>query len=247
MSWSIAQVARMSRTTSRTLRHYDAIGLLPPAYVGVNGYRYYDQAQLLRLQQILLLRELGLGLDAITGILDDQHDQAAALRRHRRWLLAERDRLSRLADTVARTIEELEGGEDMPAEKLFDGFEVNPYEDEAVARWGQDTVDSSKERVRGWTPEQAEQAQRGWVEALARVAEHQRAGADPDDPAVLDAVAAHHAWLGNFWTPDQESYAGLGRLYVDDPRFQEQIDREHPGLAQYLCEAMAAYGQRRLG
>ncbi len=61
VAWSIAEVARMSKVTSRTLRHYDDVGLLRPAYVGSNGYRYYEQEQLLRLQQILLLRELGLG------------------------------------------------------------------------------------------------------------------------------------------------------------------------------------------
>jgi len=81
MSWSIAQVARMSGTTSRTLRHYDAMGLLPPAYVGSNGYRYYERDQLLRLQEILLLRELGLGLDAVGSVLDEPGDRLAVLRR----------------------------------------------------------------------------------------------------------------------------------------------------------------------
>lgn len=69
MAWAISDVARMSKVTSRTLRHDDDIGLLTPAYVGVNGYRCYEQEQLLRLQQILLLRELGLGLDTIAGVL----------------------------------------------------------------------------------------------------------------------------------------------------------------------------------
>jgi hypothetical protein len=64
---------------------------------------------------------------------------------------------------------------------------------------------------------------------------------------VLDAVAAHHAWLGNFWTPTAEAYTGLGRLYTGDPRFTEQIDRDEPGLAQYLSDAMAAYAAERLG
>lgn len=58
MSWSIQQVARVPGVTARTLRYYDEIGLLRPADVGANGYRYYDREQLLRLQQILLLREL---------------------------------------------------------------------------------------------------------------------------------------------------------------------------------------------
>jgi DNA-binding transcriptional MerR regulator len=246
MSWSIAEVARLSGTTSRALRHYDAIGLLTPSHVGANGYRYYRQAELLRLQQILLLRQVGLPLDAIGAVLAGRQDRVTVLRRHREWLLAERDRFDRLAGTVARTIETVEGGEEMSAEDMFAGFEANPYRDEAVERWGAEAVVASERRIRGWTPEQAEQAERGWTEALARVAEHHRAGTAPDDPAVLDAVAVHHAWLGNFWTPNTESYTGLGRMYVEDDRFRDRIDRDEPGLAQYLSDAMAAYARERL-
>jgi DNA-binding transcriptional MerR regulator len=246
MSWSIAQVAKMSGVTSRTLRHYDAIGLLPPARVGGNGYRYYEQDDLLRLQQILLLRQLGLGLDAIAGILGGQQDRVTALRRHRRHLLAERQRFDRLAETVERTIEELEGGEEMSTERMFEGFEDNPYREEAVERWGEDSVRASEERLRSLPREQVEQAQRGWFEALARVAEHRRAGTAADDPAVLDAVAVHHAWLRQFWEPAAESYTGLGRMYADDERFRVQIDAVEPGLAEYLAGAMAAYARARL-
>ena len=62
MNWSIQELAKLGGTTSRALRHYDEVGLLPPSSVGANGYRYYDERALLRLQRILLLRELGLGL-----------------------------------------------------------------------------------------------------------------------------------------------------------------------------------------
>jgi DNA-binding transcriptional MerR regulator len=72
MAWSIAEVARMSGVTSRTLRHYDQIGLLPPTWIASNGYRHYEEDDLLRLQQILLLRELGLGLAEIASVLDHQ-------------------------------------------------------------------------------------------------------------------------------------------------------------------------------
>lgn len=73
MSWSIQQVARMSGVTARTLRHYDDIGLLPPSEVGANGYRYYERGQLLRLQHILLLRELGVDLATMTALTEFPH------------------------------------------------------------------------------------------------------------------------------------------------------------------------------
>ncbi|OUS97348.1 MerR family transcriptional regulator [Rhodococcus sp. NCIMB 12038] len=122
MSWSIQQVARVSGVTARTLRYYDEIGLLSPADVGANGYRYYEQEQLLRLQQILLLRELGLDLATIGGVVDAQHDPVDALRGHHRRLLDERTRLDRLAATVDITIRNLEEGTDMPAETMFESM-----------------------------------------------------------------------------------------------------------------------------
>lgn len=246
MAWSTAQLSRMSSVTSRTLRHYDDIGLLPPARVGANGYRYYHDEQLRRLQQILVLRELGLSLEAIAGVLDGQTDESAALRAHHRRLLAERERLGRLAETVSRTIRHLEGGEDMATEEMFNGFEHNPYEQEAKQRWGAEAVEESTRRVKGLSREQADQVRRDYAEATERMAELLRAGRPVDDPAVQDAVGGHYRWVTNFWTPDRDAYLGLGNLYVDDPRFTENIDGVQPGLAAYLRDAMAVYAQARL-
>ncbi|MGH8929997.1 MAG: MerR family transcriptional regulator [Egibacteraceae bacterium] len=153
LAWSIAEVARVSGVTSRTLRHYDAIGLLPPAWVADNGWRYYEQEQLLRLQRILLLRDLGLGLAAIAEIMEQQsrHTTVEVLRHHRDWLVAEQERLARLAHTVDRTITDLEKGEEMALETMFEGFEHNPYEAEARERWGGDAVDDAYRRMGAWS------------------------------------------------------------------------------------------------
>src|SRR3954462_3289906 len=120
--WSTSEVARMSKVTSRTLRHYDRIGLLRPASTGANGARWYGEAELRRLQQILLYRELGLSLEAIGQVLDGQRSEVEALRRHHEWLVAEGARLQVLATTVSRTIESLEGDGVMTAEEMFEGF-----------------------------------------------------------------------------------------------------------------------------
>ena len=117
MAWSIAEVAQMSGVTSRTLRHYDDIGLLKPAFLGTNGCRFYELGDLLRLQQILVLRELGVGLADIGAILDADADPLSALRRHHARLVAEGQRIVQLLATVARTIAQLEqsdqGGADV--------------------------------------------------------------------------------------------------------------------------------------
>ena len=79
MDWSVQQIAKLAGTTGRTLRHYDDIGLLRPSRTGNNGYRYYGQESLVRLQRILLLRDLGLGLPAIADVLGNEADAEQAL------------------------------------------------------------------------------------------------------------------------------------------------------------------------
>src|SRR5882757_1178769 len=174
MSWSTAQVARMAKVTSRTLRHYDEIGLLPPARTGGNGYRYYEQEQLLRLQRILLLRELGLGLDKVAEIVDARHDQVEALRQHHKWLLAEQKRYAQLARTVSDTITRLEGGSTVKPEELFEGFDLDSekqrgYEADLRARYGegvQASIDESRQRMRGWSSDQGADLKRRWQETI---------------------------------------------------------------------------------
>ncbi len=252
MAWSIAQVARMSKVTSRTLRHYDAIGLLEPAWVGDNGYRYYEREQLHRLQRILLLRDLGLGLDTVAEVLDGRHRAVDVLRNHARWLAAEQERLATLARTVSRTIEELEGGDEVKLEELFDGFDADRqarYEAELVERYGegvQEHLDESKNRMKGWTKPDADEFTAEWKAIAAAYAELFDAGVAADAPRALDVTDRHHRWIRRSWTPNRESYTGLGRLYVDAPEFKAQFDAHAEGFAEYVRDAIAAYAATRL-
>jgi DNA-binding transcriptional MerR regulator len=243
-SWSIAEVARMSDVTSRTLRHYDAIGLLPPAWVADDGRRYYRRPELLRLQRILLLRELGMGLKPIAEALGRETDPVRVLRDHRDRLAGERDRIARLVRTVDATIESLEGGEEMTAEKMFEGFEHNPYEAEARERWGDEAVDASYERIRNFTPEQAELARTGFARVHSGLAELLGEGVPVSDPRVQELAGLHHEVISLFWTPSAEAYRNLGRMYLDDERFQRTIGGE--AVTRYLAEAMEVYADTRL-
>ncbi|MFG3347028.1 MerR family transcriptional regulator [Streptomyces sp. NPDC048018] len=253
MAWSITDVVRMSGVTSRTLRHYDDIGLLPPAYVAGNGHRYYEEAQLLRLQQILLMRELDVGLREIQAVLDRQADRVSVLREHHARLLAEQDRIGTLARTVARTIadlEESEEEEDMVRinrpENLFEGFQPDPeMEAEARERWPA-AYEESRRAVAGMDPATTEEWQREATAQMIRFAEFMAAGTPADDPAVQDLVDAHHRGVRRFWTPDAEAYRGLAATYAEDPRFRENFDRIAPGLADYQRDAMAVYADARL-
>ncbi|MEP7053679.1 MAG: TipAS antibiotic-recognition domain-containing protein [Actinomycetota bacterium] len=249
MSWPIEEVARLSGVTSRTLRHYDAVGLLPPAGVAANGHRCYERPQLLRLQEILLLRALGLPLPTIAAVLDSGRDQIDALRHHQAALLAESDRLAALAHTVELTIEDLQKGNDMPAEQLFEGFDPKQqaeYENEIAAKYGDSSVAESRRRTAGWTPAQFGAVDGAYQAVDARLVALLSAGVAPDDARVFEVLADHYAIVDQFWTPDRPGYTGLGQMYVDDPRFRARHDEQHPDLAEYKRDAMAAYAELHL-
>lgn len=246
--WTTAEVARLSGVTSRTLRHYDAIGLLRPAGTAPNGQRAYGRAELLRLQQVLVLRELGVGLGTIAEILADaaggppaDHVRAERLREHHAWLLAERDRLDRLARTVASTIESLEGGTTMPADRMYEGFDHREYDAEARERWGDAAVDRSTRAWQQLSADEREAHQREAQDVNEALAAHLAAGTPVTDPAVRDLVARHHAWVSLSWRPDPAAYRALGAMYVDDPRFAATYDAVAPGLAVYLRDAVDAH------
>jgi len=243
--WSTREVTRLAGVTSRTLRHYDHIGLLRPTDIGAGGTRHYDRDQLLRLQHILVLRELGLALPEIAEIVDGDTDVVETLRRHHRRLLAESDRLKDLAATVARTIAEHEGGVPVGATEMFDGFAGDPYAAEARERWG-DVARASQERAAAWSPAEKQ----AFLAELEHVHELfiglLRSGAQPDDPAVQDVVARHYAWMCRSWTPNRDGYLCVGRMYVDDERFTENIDRAQPGLAMFMRDAIEVWAPANL-
>lgn len=248
MSWSIGEVARMSSVTSRTLRHYDAIRLLQPAWVAEGGRRYYEREQLMRLQQILLLRSLGLGLDRIADVLAQPTPATtvAALSSHRDWLVEERRRLARLIRTVETTIETIEKGEDMPREEIFQGFEHNPYEAEARERWGDGAVDASKERIKGWSEADAERARTGLDRAHEGLTPLLDGNVPVNDDRVQELVDEHYRVVSLFWTPDAQAYRGLAQMYVDDERFRRNIGGGNDAEVAYLRDAMVVYADCRL-
>ncbi|MEV6279964.1 MerR family transcriptional regulator [Nocardia sp. NPDC051832] len=251
MGWSIAEVARMSGVTARTLRHYDDIGLLEPAYVGANGYRYYEDQQLLRLQQILVLRELGLSLAEIAESVESEPDTLAALKRQHVRLLSERDRLARVAETVARTIIELEGKTEMAVrinrpENLFEGFENAQYEDEVRERWPAQ-FEQSQRHVASMSAADIEQWQREGTAWMIRMAEMMAAGTPVADPAVQAEIHTHYEGLCRFWTPSKEAYKGMGQMFVDDDRYKATYLKIAEGLAEYQRDAMVVYADEHLG
>ncbi|KZE95284.1 HTH-type transcriptional activator TipA [Agromyces sp. NDB4Y10] len=252
MDWSIQEVARLAGTTSRTLRHYDDIGLLEPARIGSNGYRYYDRAALVRLQRILLLRELGLGLPAIGEVLDGQRDESRALAGHLEWLRQEQDRLARQVASVERTIEALEGGEQMMAKDMFDGFDHTQYRDEVEQRWGAEAYAQGDRWWRGLRDDERQ----AWKERTAALGRDWIAAAEsgvaPDGEEAQELARRHVEWLtGVPGTPaahpggDVKGYViGLGEMYVADDRFAANYGGE--AGAAFVRDALRTFAEANL-
>lgn len=239
MSWSINEVAQMAGVSSRTLRHYQAIGLLEPESVEFNGRRIYGQLELLRLQEILILRGLGMPLAEIADLLDGEaEERATALADHLDSLRDERDRYERLIETVERTIEK---GMHMTPEQIFEGLRENPYEEEARERWGDDAVDESNERLANLTPADIDRFQNGLPEVHRRIEALHEAGAAVTDPRVEETVREHLEIVSLAWAPNRDQYRALGRMYVEDERFRRNIGNGNDEMVAYLAEAMSAF------
>ncbi|HEY8719354.1 MerR family transcriptional regulator [Pengzhenrongella sp.] len=249
-TWTIGELARLSGVTSRTLRHYDAIDLLAPRAVGAGGRRVYGRRELLRLQQILVLRELDVSLPTVAEILSDDGGPGARrvdrLREHHERLLAERDRFDRLARTVASTITALEKGEDMAADKLYEGFDNSQYDAEARERWGDEPVDRGAAAWERMGPAGQAEHHRETAAIGAGLASAMADVVAAGDERVQGLVARHYAQVAIFWTPSAQAYRGLGQMYVDDERFRATYEAYAEGLAEYLRDAMSIYATARL-
>lgn len=252
---TVSQLARLSGTSVRTLHHYDAIGLLKPAAVGENGYRYYGRPELLRLQQILIHREFGVTLSDIPALLDaEDPDRLTALREQRSRLEQEADRFRRLARTIDRTIAELEGRKIMMDKQLYEGFSPDKqagYEAWIIDKYGdqaKEGVEAGRAAVAAMSPDQ----RGGWMAEVAELegdlASAMEDGAPADDPALDPLLKGHHAWVARTWKspPTAEAYAELGVLYSTHPEFRLRYEGIRPGLADWMAAAMKAYGTRAL-
>ena len=254
--WSIQQIAKMAGTTSRALRHYGDVGLLEPSRKGHNGYRHYDLQALLRLQRILLLRDLGLGLPQIGQILERGESEAPALESHLAWLRQEQDRLARQIQSVETTITALRGGEELMAENMFDGFDHTRYRDEVQQRWGEKAYADSDRWWRGLSADEKSAWQQrvsdlghDWIAAA-------ESGAAPDSGEAQAVARRHVEWLtGIPGTPaavpggDVKAYVvGLGEMYVADPRFGANYATSAGGSsgAEFVRDALRVYADANL-
>lgn len=245
--YQVNDVARIANVTVRTLHHYESLGLLVPSRRSEAGYRLYSEADLLRLQQILLWRELGFALEGIRRILDEPGFEL------REALLAQRDELSRQGERVAEmirsvnaAIERLDGGKENDMKELFGGFDSSRYESEAKERWGDtDSYKEAARRTKKYTKDDWVRMRSEGDAIFAKLAERMRQGAAAGDADVLDLAEQHRLHIDRWFYPcSRRMHEALGEMYVTDERFTASIEARAPGLARFLADAIQANASR---
>jgi len=245
--FTVKQLSRMAGITPRTLHYYDEIGLLKPSRVGDNGYRYYGEESLLRLQQILLYRELDMPLENIKKLMGRRgFDVLDALESHKDELHKRIARMERLIATVDDTILHLKGRKEMSPKQLFEVLSEEQQaelEKEAMQIYDPETVKASNQRWRSYSTAEKQRIGEEGNAVYADLVE-----AMPKGPASPEAQSCVERWrkhMEYFWVPNDEQLLGLVDGYNDDPRFKANFDKVHPRLAEFIREAVKVYVANR--
>lgn len=240
MEWSIQELAKAAGTTSRTLRYYGERGLLTPTRTGANGMRFYDRSALGTLLRIRILREYGVGLEAIEDALRRDVDTVTALREHADQMRVHRREISRRIASLERTIQKMEGNEQLMADEVFEEFAHTQHRDEVERRWGKQAFADSDRWWRSLTDDEKRGFQQEQKAIAAAYGEVATSGAAPDSAQAQAVTKGHVDWLSGPTTVTPEYLIGLGEMYVADPRF----GANYPGYAEFVRDAMKAYAER---
>ncbi|MFB7462643.1 MerR family transcriptional regulator [Streptomyces sp. NPDC056224] len=254
MGYSVGQVAAYAGVTVRTLHHYDKVGLLSPSGRSDAGYRFYDEADLTRLQQVLFYRELGFPLNEIAAILQDPHANAAEhLRARQQQLSQEIARLQRLSEVAERAIEVQQTGVALTPEERFDVFgEVSfdlSYATEAQVRWRHSAAhQEAMARADAYSKEDWRQLMREAAVWRAEVLAAFDDGEPADGERVMDLAEEHRRHLTRWFTDCPPAmHRRIADDFVADRRAFALVvppSQQRPGLAAYLCAAIHANAAR---
>lgn len=249
MEYTVQKLGRLAGISTRTLRYYDEIGILKPARINSSGYRIYGQQEVDRLQQILFFRELGVSLENIKNIvLSPSFDGVEALKQHHIKLLEKKEQLEALIVNVEKTIAMSEGRIKMSDKEKFEGFKQKlideneeKYGKEIREKYGEETVEKSNAYFKNMSREDFEKLESLSTQIQETLAEAFKTG-DPSGPLGQKAAELHKQWISMCWGHySKEAHAGLAQMYVDDERFTAYYDKEQPGTAVFLRDAIHIY------
>lgn len=254
MEYTVQKLSKLAGISTRTLRYYDEIGLLSPLRYSSSGYRIYGRAEVDRLQQILFYRELGISLDNIKSIItESSFDETAALKEHYANLLQRKAQLDLLINNVEKTIAMKEGKTTMNDKEKFEGFKQKMIDDneqnygkEIREKYGDAAVDGSNKKIKNMTAEQYKEITELELKIKNTLQLAYKTG-DPAGELAQEAADLHKQWLCYYWNSySKEAHAGVAQMYVEDERFTAYYDKEQPGTAAFLRDAVLIYtGQNK--
>jgi len=252
MEYTVLKLSRLAGVSTRTLRYYDEINLLSPCRINSSGYRIYGAEEVNRLQQILFYRELGVSLLDIKEILDSPSFHSMnALKEHHEKLLVKREQINSLIANVEKTIAMEEGIIIMKDRDKFEGFKKNlvdeneaKYGEEIREKYGNEVVNESNRKMLNLSREEYDTMEQLSNLVLVTLKEAYATG-DPSGELAQKTAELHKEWLSYSWKEySKEAHAGLANMYVDDERFTAYYDKEQPGLAKFLRDAIVIFTKK---
>lgn len=253
MTYTVKDLSKLSGVSVRTLHWYDEIGLLAPAYHGANGYRYYEEKQALKLQQILFFRELGFSLEQIQKVIAaSEFDQVRALQIHKQNLEKDLDRTKRLIKTIDKTIKHLRGKKMIKETEMFEGFDASKqkaYEEYLIDAHGsvaEELIAQSKRNMSAWTKKEKQAVFDEANAIYAALAKCIDQGLKSDSAEVQRLIGRHFDTNNKFYKTTKDVYLGLAQMYVEHPDFGKYFDKFHPELTGFIAEAMGHFAQKKL-
>jgi DNA-binding transcriptional MerR regulator len=247
MIYTVKKLADIAGLSVRTLHYYDELGLLKPKSRTSNGYRYYDDEAVVRLQQIMFFRELDFGLNEFDRILADPgFDVIEALQSHRTLLSKKAERIEELLDTIDKTIKNLKGENNMPIKEYYEGFsdeQIEKYRREVRERWGEKTLEDSEARVLKMGKENFKALQDEGGAIFKAISDNMPKGYDSED--VQELVEKWRNWLENFSHYSDEAVLGLGQAYSQCPDFINFFRKYGSDFPEFFTKAIEYYCAER--
>lgn len=239
MKMQITEFAKLTGVSVRTLHYYDEIGLLKPAEVDEwTGYRFYDERNLEKMQQIMFYRELDFSLKSIIGILSSpDFDKQKALDEQKKLLILKKERLEKLIFAIDCA----KKGEIIM--NAFDNTEFENYKNEAKERWGNtDAYKEYSQKSKGYSEEKFNALGEGMEKVLEEFAICMNSGATFDSEEAQKLVKKLQNYITeNFYTCTNEILASLGQMYVADERFKNNIDKHSVGTSEFVSKAIEEF------
>ncbi|APB30713.1 MerR family transcriptional regulator [Vagococcus teuberi] len=227
--YSITELAKLSGVTTRTLRYYDSIDLLKPTHIKENGYRYYSEKELDRLQQILFYKQFNFSLDEIKSILSDDSDCIIeSLSNHFDKLLEQKKQLDRLILSLDKTIKYYKGELNMTNDEKFEAFKQQQiktnqekYGEELLQKYDTKEIETYESNWMNLSQNDfndSQEAEQRLFNSLNQL--EQEEITDVSHPLAEEAFLAHKKWL-SITSPFYSSvyHQQMLDMYLADERF----------------------------